>query len=124
MIHTPLPRYPLTASQREIWFDQMLHADLPLYNIGGYVEIPGPIDPDLFEQAANLLAQKHDVLRTLLIDEQDEDGIPLQSFAALLAVHVPVHDFSDREDPHAVAIAWMQARFVERFDRRGGYILR
>ena len=29
--------YPLTSSQREIWFDQTLHEHSSMYNIGGYV---------------------------------------------------------------------------------------
>jgi len=37
--------YPLTSVQREIWFDQTLHPDVPMYNIGGYVRIDGPVDP-------------------------------------------------------------------------------
>ena len=52
--------YPLSTPQREIWFDQMLHDGLPLYNIGGYVDLPGRIDPTLFEQAVNLLVRRHD----------------------------------------------------------------
>jgi hypothetical protein len=56
--------HPLTSPQREIWFDQILHERIPLYNVGGYIKIPGAINPVLFEQALNLLVQKHDNLRT------------------------------------------------------------
>ncbi len=45
-----IKHYPLSSPQREIWFDQILHPDVPLYNIGGYVRIDGPIDPALFEK--------------------------------------------------------------------------
>jgi len=116
------PRYPLTSSQREIWFEQMLHDDLPLYNIGGYVHLPGPMDAGLFEQAANLLAEKHDTLCTLLVKERDEDGIPLQTYAASLAVNVPLHDFSGQGK--AQAFAWMQQRFVEKFELNGQPLFR
>ena len=57
MPHTTGQTFPLTSPQREIWFDQMLHEGVPLYNIGGYVKIPGAIDPVLFEQAVNVLIQ-------------------------------------------------------------------
>ncbi len=33
--HSRHSRHPLSSPQREIWFDQMLHPDAPLYNIGG-----------------------------------------------------------------------------------------
>ncbi|EDN71926.1 MAG: hypothetical protein VSS75_022130 [Candidatus Parabeggiatoa sp.] len=51
--------HPLTSPQREIWFDQILHEDIPLYNIGGYVKIPCAINPVLFEQAVNWQVQKN-----------------------------------------------------------------
>ncbi len=113
--HRTTARYPLTSSQREIWFDQMLHEEIPLYNIGGYVHIPGRIEPQQFKQAVNLLVQKHDTLRTLLINERDEDGIPLQTYAESLNVDVPLHDFSNAENPEPAALAWMLARFKEPF---------
>jgi len=33
--------HPLSSVQKEIGFDQMLHPDIPLYNIGGYLRIDG-----------------------------------------------------------------------------------
>ncbi|MDM8558546.1 amino acid adenylation domain-containing protein [Candidatus Parabeggiatoa sp. HSG14] len=109
-------RYPLTSSQREIWFDQVLHDDIPLYNIGGYVKIPGVIDPAIFEQAINLLVQKHDTLRTQLLRERDEDGIPLQTYAESFGVKVSLQDFSQQQHSHDVAMDWMQQRFIEPFE--------
>jgi len=113
--HQATPRYPLTSSQREIWFDQMLHEEIPLYNIGGRVHIPGPVDLQCFKQAVILLVQKHDTLRTLLVNERDEDGIPLQTYAESLNIDVPVHDFANAENPEQAALAWMQTRFKEPF---------
>jgi arthrofactin-type cyclic lipopeptide synthetase A len=75
----PAGLHPLTSPQREIWFDQMLHPDV-LCNIGGYVDLPGAIDPQLFDEAASLLVHKHDSLRVRLTSERDEDGVPLQTF--------------------------------------------
>ena len=116
--------YPLTTGQREIWLSQLLHDDLPIYNIGGYAIIPGPIDPALFEQAVNLLVQKHDALRIMLTAEQDEDGIPMQVFAEQMRVTVPVADFCGRENSHEAAMAWIQARFAEPFELIGKPLFR
>jgi amino acid adenylation domain-containing protein len=118
------PLYPLTSPQREIWFDQMLHDGVPLYNIGGYVKIPGPINPVLFEQAVNLLVQKHDTLRTMLTEVQDEDGVLMQTYAEPLTVTVPLHDFSTQAQPDEAAMAWMQQRFVEPFELTGQPLFR
>jgi hypothetical protein len=49
--------YPLSSPQREIWFDQILHPDVPLYNIGGYVRVEGSINPTIFEKALNQVIQ-------------------------------------------------------------------
>jgi len=49
---------PAISSQREIWFDQLLHGDVPSYHIGGYLRISGSVDPERFERAANLLVQE------------------------------------------------------------------
>ncbi|MDY6992397.1 MAG: condensation domain-containing protein, partial [Pseudomonadota bacterium] len=116
--------YPFTAPQREIWFDQVLHAHIPLYNIGGYIHIPGPIDPIVFEQAINLLIQKHDVLRIILIAEPDQSVPPKQMLVDQLQITVPVHDFSKQTQPHETALAWMQSRFIQPFTLIGQPLFR
>ena len=111
--------YPLTSPQREIWFDQAVHAHSSMYNIGGYLRIVGALDPQRFEQAINLLIRKHDCLRTVLIKESGSDEVPMQTFAADMSVRVPLHDFTQVADPHASALTWMQARFDEPFSLHG-----
>ena len=107
--------YPLTSSQREIWFDQALYEHSSMYNIGGYLRIAGAVDPERFEQAINLLARKHDCLRAVLIKGQHGDDVPMQMFAAKMSICVPLHDFSREPDPHASALEWMRKRFDEPF---------
>ena len=116
--------HPITSSQREVWFDQLLHGDVPLYNIGGYVRISGSVDPERFERAVDLLVQKHDCLRTILIAGPDEDNVPLQVFAEEMPVQVPLHDFSIHADPHLAALEWMQQRFEESFALYGEKLFR
>jgi amino acid adenylation domain-containing protein len=122
--HTPQTDYPLTSSQREIWFDQALHAEVALYNVGGYIKILGPLDPALFEQAVKLLVQKHDALRTVLTDTESEDGLPLQSFVNALSISVPLQDFSGHDNAEQLAVEWMQARFNEAFELIGQPLFR
>ena len=117
-------RYPLTSSQREIWFEQQLYPELPLYNIGGYVDLPGTIDPALFQQAVNLLIQKHDNLRIQLLADTDEDGVPYQQILESLEVRVPVQDLTQALDPAAAAQDWMRARFRTPFVLTGQPLFR
>ncbi len=106
--------YPLTSVQKEIWFDQMLHPAAPLYNIGGYRQVDGAVDPKVFEQAMNVLVQRHDALRTVLMPGLED--MPMQTFLEDVPVTVPVHDFSGEKHPRQSALAWMQHQFVQPFE--------
>ncbi|MCP4414852.1 MAG: hypothetical protein GY808_20020, partial [Gammaproteobacteria bacterium] len=106
--------YPLSSPQREIWFDQMLYPEVPLYNVGGYTQINGAIDSKLFEQAINYLVQCHDALRTVLVSGTDE--VPMQAFLEDLSVTMSIHDFSRESNPHKSVRVWMQQQFVQPFD--------
>ncbi|MBJ6611780.1 MAG: amino acid adenylation domain-containing protein [Candidatus Thiothrix moscowensis] len=105
--------FPLSSAQREIWFDQMLHSDMPLYNVGGYLHIPGVVNVALLVQALQLLVHKHDALRIRLLDATDEDGVPLQTFVPQLALEVGGKDFTGKSLD--AALVWMQARLEEPF---------
>lgn len=102
--------YPLSSTQREIWFDQILYPDIPLYNIGGYLRIDGPIDPALFEKALNQIIQDNDALRIIL---QQGKELPTQIFAEHIHITLDFHDFSAKDNPHHHAIQWMQQEFVK-----------
>ena len=118
--------HPLTSPQRDIWFDQLLHGDTPLYNIGGYMRLAGHLDVALFMQSAKLLVQKFDVLRTVLRERcsDDEDALPMQGYADTLPVIVPFLDVSTEADPHEAAMAWMRQRFSEPFSLQGEPLFR
>ncbi|WP_191488514.1 non-ribosomal peptide synthetase [Pseudomonas sp. FEN] len=114
----------LTAAQRNIWLDQMTQGDSPLYNIGGYLEIEGHLDPEVFQQAVDLLIETHDALRMVLLDQCDAQGIPLQAFAATLPVRVAPLDLQGRADPREAAASWMQRQLERVFKFDGGPLFR
>jgi len=104
--------YPLSSPQVDIWFDQILHPDVPLYNIGGYVRIAGPIDPARFEQALNRVIADNDALRIQLYEEEE---LPTQTFAEHIPITLEIRDFSAQGDAHEAALAWMKQEFVTPF---------
>ncbi|WP_141250316.1 non-ribosomal peptide synthetase, partial [Pseudomonas congelans] len=116
--------FALTAAQRNIWLDQMTQGDSPLYNIGGYMEIDGPLDSDLFVQAMGLLIEKHDALRMVLLDQRDEEGVPLQTFATSMPMPVTPLDLQGQDDPHQAAEHWVQAQLEQAFKLEGGPLFR
>ncbi|MFW3163443.1 syringopeptin non-ribosomal peptide synthetase SypA [Pseudomonas syringae pv. syringae] len=116
--------FVLTAAQRNIWLDQMTQGDSPLYNIGGYVEIDGPFDSGIFQRAVDLLIEKHDALRMVLLEERDEEGVPMQTFATSMPMLVTPFDLQGRDDPRQAAEHWMQAQLEQPFKLEGGPLFR
>jgi len=105
-MYSTLALYPLSSVQREIWFDQSLVPEAPIYNVGGYHHIEGDFDPETFRCAIRQLVQETDILRLRLCPQED---LPLQSFPELPEVEVGFCDCRQTEDPMAMALAAMQA---------------
>jgi len=96
-IHTGKPlRYPLSSVQRELWFDQALFPDTPIYNVGGYSFLQGELDLSLFRKAITMVAEENDALRMVLTER---DGTPFQSFPDMGEAALTIVDVSDAVDP-------------------------
>jgi len=104
--------YPLSSSQQDIWFDQLLHPDVPLYNIGGYLRIDGPINLALFEKALNQVILENDALRLIL---QEGETLPTQTVADPVPLQLNFYDFSETANAHQSAQKWMETEFVKPF---------
>ena len=104
--------YPLSSPQLDLWFDQILHPDVPLYNIGGYMRIEGEIDPVLFEKALNRVIAENDALRIIL---HEGESLPTQTFAEQVRIQLDFQDFSGGENPHESTLKWMREAFVQPF---------
>jgi amino acid adenylation domain-containing protein len=100
----------LSSTQREIWFNQILHPKLPLYNLGGYLRIDGAIEPAIFEKALNQVIKDNDALRIRI---QDEKSLPTQTFVENLRIKLDFHDFSAKANESA--LAWMKQEFAKPF---------
>ena len=60
---------PLSFAQERLWFIDQLVPDLAAYNIPGAVRMTGELDPELLEEALNLIVDRHEVLRTTFAGE-------------------------------------------------------
>jgi amino acid adenylation domain-containing protein len=114
--------YPLSSPQREVWFEQLAHPNIPLYNLGGYMRLAGTIDPVLFEQAVQVLVKRHDALHIRLTGS-DKDEMPLLRIAESSVVEIPFYDLSKQADPHQAALEWMKQVLVQPFDLRSDHLL-
>ncbi len=104
--------FPLTSSQRDIWLDQVVHPDIPLYNIGGYLRIDGEIDRDVFKQAVVQVVNKNDSLRIVF---HENDSKPVQEFCLEVPFNFPFIDFSGEENSFEKAVDWMLHEFRKPF---------
>src|SRR5262249_43437454 len=104
------------SAQLGIWFAQRLHPDSS-YNIGEYIEIGGPIEPHLFEQALRTVVTEAETLRVSIVECT---GVPCQVIAAPLAWPLPFIDISTEADARAAAEAWMKADLARPIDPTRG----
>jgi len=103
---------PLSTAQSEVWLAQQMAPTEILFNVGGYVEIFGAVDPEVFTAA----------LRKAL----EEAGSPLSRFCETRAgvrqlpgdardVTILSLDLTGEADPQAAALAWMEADYRKPF---------
>ncbi len=104
---------PLSAGQLGVWFAQQLNPTSAAYNIGEYIEIFGPIDPALFEQALRQVVIESDALCLRFAEHADGPrqfvgGPPDWALAYL--------DLSAAADARVTAEAWMRADLARPVD--------
>ena len=102
----------LTSVQQDIWFDQLLQDDIPLYNIGGYIQIDGPINREIFQAAIRHVVNVNEAFQTVF---HMAEAIPKQSFQKKLNYHLPFLDMSHFNQPEHFAISWMKQAFNKVF---------
>ncbi|MCX5202721.1 amino acid adenylation domain-containing protein [Streptomyces sp. NBC_00237] len=114
---------PLTSAQSGIWFAHHLRAGSAAYNTGEYLDIPGPVDEDLFERAVRSVVDETDSLRVRFT--VGADG-PRQTVEPSLDPTWSMHraDLSSAPDPHAAAVAWMRAELATPVDLLRGPLFR
>ena len=101
---------PLSSNQEVIWLEQKLYPGGPLYNIGGYLTINGPIHPGILNQAVHRVIANNDALR---IKIHEKDGQAYQEFLTQLSYNLEFKDFSHQNHPHQACMHWMACQFKD-----------
>ncbi|MEV4613129.1 amino acid adenylation domain-containing protein [Kitasatospora sp. NPDC049258] len=98
----PIAPQELTAAQAGVLAAQRIDPDNPAYNVGQYVEIDGPLDPDLLEAALGRVLAEADGLHVRLTEHQGRTHqLPIGFDAA--AFRLPRLDTRGAADPVAAA---------------------
>jgi len=110
----------LTLPQQDVYFEQLLYPNEPIYNIGAKIEIKGIINVGIFRRAHNELINQHDAYRSTLIN--DPENVTVQ----IVEEHnskLGFVNFSDRQKSYEDANAYMQEEFSKPFDLFGERLL-
>ncbi len=114
---------PLSFAQRRLWFLARLESDAPTYNLPVALELHGPLDVMLLQQALTFLVERHTALRTVFVEV---DGTPYQVVQPPSILALPVLDL--REIPmstrHTQASAQLLDEVRRPFDLMQGPALR
>ncbi|MFD1115794.1 amino acid adenylation domain-containing protein, partial [Sphaerisporangium aureirubrum] len=97
-------RFRLSAAQYDIWLAQRIGDPSPVYNSGEYLEIDGPVDPVLFEEALRRAVAETESLNLRVVEETDG---PWQ-VAEPAGWPLPVLDLTGADRPEEEALAWMR----------------
>lgn len=104
-----LKRYPITGPQYNFWVDQQIHPESPIYNIGGYADVNGALDHELFERVINALLKENDALRIRFSTHRD--GTPYQYFHPYQKFPLQVIDYSNEGSSLEKAKEWINSKF-------------
>ena len=100
-------QYPLVAAQPGIWMAEQL-SDLPnAWSVAHYVELTGPVDAPLLAKAVAAGMMQADTLRMRFTEDNGE--IAQWVDESIILPEPQIVDLRANPDPHAAALAQMQA---------------
>ncbi|MES2818300.1 MAG: amino acid adenylation domain-containing protein, partial [Pseudomonadota bacterium] len=109
--------HTLASVQQGIWLDQIVHPDLPYYNIGMALEIKGELDIPLFRKAIELAANRNDALR---LSFSHEGGIARQRVLPPIEVELELVEFSEEQAAAGLAMDYLRDAFRQPFESMTG----
>lgn len=103
----------LTLPQQDIYFEQLLFPNDPIYNIGAKIEIKGVVSIEIFKKAYVELINQHDAYRSIIVKDNDEVTTKIVEKHNSELGFV---DFSACDKPIEEANLYMQEGFAKPFD--------
>ncbi|MFD9618913.1 amino acid adenylation domain-containing protein [Streptomyces virginiae] len=116
MTERPSQRLPLTGAQTGVWYGQRLDPDSPVYNVGQYVEIDGPLDAGLFVTALRRTVSESEALTARFAEGPDGEPYQVAWSGPAAGPLVAVLDHTGQDDPYGTALALMRADMARPVD--------
>jgi amino acid adenylation domain-containing protein len=107
-------RFALHLSQEDVYLDQLLNLDSPLYNIGGYIKIKGKLNFESFISAVSSTPAVFDAYRMRFDFSDSQPVFYLDNNFEKLEIELV--DFTQASFPEKEAEVWMQNQFNAVFD--------
>ncbi|MQY15209.1 Dimodular nonribosomal peptide synthase [Streptomyces sp. RB5] len=108
---------PLSAAQREMWYGQQADPGNPIFTMGDFLELRGPLDE------ARLVTAWQGVMReagTLRARFTEHEGEPRQELLPVEAYPVETVDLSAEDEPYRAADAFMRLDLLDPPDLTAG----
>lgn len=85
--------YPLSHSQRRLWFLAKMEGQNSLYNMPGALHLKGNLDINVFENVLKTILQRHESFRTYFVEI---DGEPFQKISEKVDFKIEVSGYSGK----------------------------
>lgn len=113
--------YPLSPSQKRIWFAEQIAPSKTLYSIPQVLEISGVLDVEKFQKAIQAVFQNHEILNAVF---KDRDGEPMQVIKGLSKSPFRYFDYSGKRSPEKKARYFLSLEAKKGFDLKKGPLSR
>ncbi|MFI6576649.1 amino acid adenylation domain-containing protein [Nocardiopsis sp. NPDC050513] len=110
-------RIDLMAGQRGLWYAHELDPTSTILNVAEYLDIRGPVDVPLLEEALRRTLREAQTVRLRL---GEEDGTLVQRLDASVDHPLLFRDLTAATDPHGTALAWMRSDIARPRDLEAG----
>ncbi|MDP2384497.1 MAG: amino acid adenylation domain-containing protein [Nitrospirota bacterium] len=117
------PTFPLSSSQRRMWFAERLSPDSPLNNIPVAVRLRGPLNVPALEASVHAMVHRHDLLRVTI---EEQSGVPFHRLSGDQAIAFRIYDYrgTGAERRGADLQRLLKQEAASRFDLRHGPLMR
>ncbi|QOT00620.1 amino acid adenylation domain-containing protein [Brevibacterium sp. JNUCC-42] len=104
--------YPLSHSQKRVWYIEKTYPHTSMYNIGGVVRMNGSVNITHLTQAIQIFINKNDGLR---LHMHEKDSFVNQYVVELNDFSVPFYDFSHSIQAEEEVMQWAESEFKKPF---------